>query len=307
MENAQETPAYLARMSAVLAADGDVETARALTEQLERRRTRGLLPADENAELRRLQRRVRTFRAIHAFEHAKPLHVRILEIQEATLGADHLDTMESLNDMALCLYNSSEFAEALRTYQRLLRITRTCFGPDDPLTSITLDNVRNCRRALRTARSIRQFGEHLQQILRLDASAPLVRKLVRADRQRTLASRLAARGKFRAAASVVKHAMDDSTKVDDLAEEDRTRDLELYAQWHGKAGDTQAAQLAHRNLVVLRNHQTELGQHGAQLCQALTDWAQSLDAMGDSASARTTLELAGRIYQQPIEDLEDWK
>ena len=306
MENAQETPAYLARMSAVLAADGDVETARALAEQLERRRTRGLLP-DENAELRRLQRRVRTFRAIHAFEYAKPLHVKILEIQEATLGADHLDTMESLNDMALCLYNSSEFAEALRTYQRLLRITRTCFGPDDPLTSITLDNVRNCRRALRTARSIRQFGEHLQQILRLDASAPLVRKLVRADRQRTLASRLAARGKFRAAASVVKHAMDDSTKVDDLAEEDRTRDLELYAQWHGKAGDTQAAQLAHRNLVVLRNHQTELGQQGAQLCQALTDWAQSLDALGDSTSARTTLELAGRIYQQPIEDLGDWK
>ena len=306
MEDAQDTPAYLARMSAVLAADGDVETARALAEQLERRRTRGLLP-DESTELRRLQRRVRTFRAIHAFEHAKPLHVKILEIQEATLGADHLDTMESLNDMALCLYNSSEFAEALRTYQRLLRITRTCFGPDDPLTSITLDNVRNCRRALRTARSIRQFGEHLQQILRLDASAPLVRKLVRADRQRTLASRLAARGKFRAAASVVKHAMDDSTKVDDLAEEDRTRDLELYAQWHGKAGDTQAAQLAHRNLVVLRNHQTELGQQGAQLCQALTDWAQSLDALGDSTSARTTLELAGRIYQQPIEDLGDWK
>ena len=71
--------------------------ARALAEQLERRRTRGLLP-DESTELRRLQRRVRTFRAIHAFEHAKPLHVKILEIQEATLGADHLDTMESLKE-----------------------------------------------------------------------------------------------------------------------------------------------------------------------------------------------------------------
>jgi tetratricopeptide (TPR) repeat protein len=56
------------------------------------------------------------------FAGARPLYERALAIREKTLGPEHYDTAESLNDLAVLLSNEGDFAGARLLLKRALAI-----------------------------------------------------------------------------------------------------------------------------------------------------------------------------------------
>ncbi len=75
------------------------------------------------------------------YERAKLLQHRVLELRKQQLGLDHLQTAESLNELAVlyCCEGNAEQAELL--CQRALAIREQHLGPDHPQTAQSLSNL----------------------------------------------------------------------------------------------------------------------------------------------------------------------
>jgi hypothetical protein len=69
------------------------------------------------------------FRAQGKLAEAEPLHRRALEAQERTLGADHADTLFSVNHLALLFCAQGELAEAESMCHRALEAWERTLGP----------------------------------------------------------------------------------------------------------------------------------------------------------------------------------
>lgn len=82
---------------------------------------------------------------IYLYEHAsytivEPLWQHALAIRERLLETEHLDTAQSLNDLAFLYYNQRKYTEAEPLYLRALIVREQIFGLQHPKTVET----RNC-------------------------------------------------------------------------------------------------------------------------------------------------------------------
>ena len=66
---------------------------------------------------------------------------------EKALGPDHLDTAQSLNNLAALYDNQGKYEQAEKLYQRALAIAEKALGPDHPATKIVRSNLAALRRA----------------------------------------------------------------------------------------------------------------------------------------------------------------
>jgi Tfp pilus assembly protein PilF len=72
---------------------------------------------------------------------ARRLHERALAIREARLGPDHPDTAQSLNNLAVVLYNQGDLDGARPLHERALAIYETRLGTDHPDTVRSRQNL----------------------------------------------------------------------------------------------------------------------------------------------------------------------
>jgi tetratricopeptide (TPR) repeat protein len=72
---------------------------------------------------------------------AEPLYLRALAIRERTLGLDHLDTAQSLNNLASLYEFQGKYEEAVPLYQGALEVRERTAGPDHPDTAQSLNNL----------------------------------------------------------------------------------------------------------------------------------------------------------------------
>jgi tetratricopeptide (TPR) repeat protein len=72
---------------------------------------------------------------------AQQLLEQSLRIRERTLGPDHLDVSETLNNLGTVLYQRKEYTKAEAALQRALFITRKHLGSDHPDVAVTLSNL----------------------------------------------------------------------------------------------------------------------------------------------------------------------
>jgi hypothetical protein len=63
---------------------------------------------------------------------AEPLLSRALTIREQTLGPEHPDTAESLNNLAMLYFNQGRYIEAEPLYRRPLAIWEKRSGQNTP-------------------------------------------------------------------------------------------------------------------------------------------------------------------------------
>jgi hypothetical protein len=63
-----------------------------------------------------------------------PLYRRALESKERVLGAEHPDTLTSVNNLAGCLYALGDAAGALPLYRRALESSERVLGAEHPTT-----------------------------------------------------------------------------------------------------------------------------------------------------------------------------
>ena len=66
---------------------------------------------------------------------------RTLRIDEKALGPDHLNTAQSLNNLAAVYGDQGRYEEAVPLYQRALAIREKALGPDHPNTAQSLNNL----------------------------------------------------------------------------------------------------------------------------------------------------------------------
>ena len=71
---------------------------------------------------------------------AEVLHMRALEAQERTLGAEHPSTLVSVKNLALCLSEIGQLKDAEVLYRRALEARERTLGAEHP---DTLDSVNN--------------------------------------------------------------------------------------------------------------------------------------------------------------------
>ena len=70
---------------------------------------------------------------------AEPLYLRIREVRETSLGAEHRLVAASLNNLAGLYYRRSEYAEAEKLNAQALRIKEETLGSDHLDVAFTLD------------------------------------------------------------------------------------------------------------------------------------------------------------------------
>src|SRR5262245_43892589 len=66
---------------------------------------------------------------------------RALIIREQTLGPDHIDVGQSLNNLASAYLELGRYAEAEPLFKRALVIREKNLGPDDPRVAATVNNL----------------------------------------------------------------------------------------------------------------------------------------------------------------------
>jgi tetratricopeptide (TPR) repeat protein len=79
--------------------------------------------------------------ALAAYAQARPLYERALAIREKVLGAEHPDTVLSLNNLALLLHTQGDNEGARPLYERALAIREKALGPEHPSTATSLNNL----------------------------------------------------------------------------------------------------------------------------------------------------------------------
>ncbi|HMW02860.1 MAG TPA: CHAT domain-containing protein, partial [Acidobacteriota bacterium] len=72
---------------------------------------------------------------------AESLHQRALAIREKALGADHPETANSLDNLAVLYYSKDDFTRAEPLFQRALTIREKAFGADHLETARSLHNL----------------------------------------------------------------------------------------------------------------------------------------------------------------------
>src|SRR5262249_32805545 len=66
---------------------------------------------------------------------------RSLHIREATLGPDHLDVSETLNNLGAAQWRAHQYAKAESTLVQALSITEAHLGSDHPEVAVILTNL----------------------------------------------------------------------------------------------------------------------------------------------------------------------
>ena len=90
----------------------------------------------------------RTFAVPRAFDEAQTLDEDLVAKSRATLGAEHIDTLVYVNNLALVLLAKGDYAAALAHFERVLEIERRILKAEDKALLITINNVAICKRAL---------------------------------------------------------------------------------------------------------------------------------------------------------------
>ncbi len=80
-------------------------------------------------------------RALEIDEEAELLYRRALEIRVKLLGLDHLDVVESLNNLAALLYNQGKYRESESLFSRALDICEKQHGLDHPYVALSVNNL----------------------------------------------------------------------------------------------------------------------------------------------------------------------
>jgi tetratricopeptide (TPR) repeat protein len=79
--------------------------------------------------------------AIGTYRAARPYYERALAIREKTLGPDHPNTAESINNWAMLLKDNGDFTVARPYYERALAIRERALGSDHPDTAESVNNL----------------------------------------------------------------------------------------------------------------------------------------------------------------------
>jgi tetratricopeptide (TPR) repeat protein len=102
------------------------------------------------------------------YAEAEPLYRRALAIDEASLGPDHTNVANHLNNLASLLQDTNRLGEAEPLYRRALKIDEARLGPDHPSVAIGLNNLAGL---LQTTNRIAEAEPLYRRALKIDEAS----------------------------------------------------------------------------------------------------------------------------------------
>jgi tetratricopeptide (TPR) repeat protein len=144
-------------------ADLDIRGVKAGTEPLEAVLAGRLVQAADQLEgeaignplvVARLQNRLgNTLLSLGSPGKAVPLFLKVRETRTAHLGPDHLDTLTSMNNLALGYHSDGKLEQALPLYEETLKRMKARLGADHPNTLSCMNNLASAYTAVRKLES----------------------------------------------------------------------------------------------------------------------------------------------------------
>jgi tetratricopeptide (TPR) repeat protein len=225
---------------------------------------------------------------------ALPLFRRALEANERVLGAEHPDTLTSVNNLALCLRTLGDAPAALPLFRRALEARERVLGAEHP---ITLDSVSNLAVCLQT------LGD-------APAALPLYRRALEArervrgpehpdtlDSVNNLAVCLHALGDAPAALPLFRRALEARERMLGAEHPDTFASVNNLAACLEMLGDAPAALPFYRR--ALDGSERVLGPEHPETLTSVNNLALCLQALGDIPTAlplyRRALEACERV------------
>jgi tetratricopeptide (TPR) repeat protein len=235
------------------------------------------------------------FHSLGDYAQARPLYVRVLEIREKALGADHPGTAESLNNLALLLQAQGDLSGARPLFERALSIREKVFGSDHPVTAESLNNFAGLLRTRGNVTGARPLFERALEIREKmlgpqhpDTAVSLV----------NLASLLQAQGELVRARRLYRRALKILKKVLGPDHPDTAKAINNLAGLLQAQGNLTAARPLFER--ALRITDKTFGPDHHNTATSLNNLAGLLQAQGNLTGARPLFERAVAIKEKVL-------
>jgi tetratricopeptide (TPR) repeat protein len=218
-----------------------------------------------------------------------------LAIREKAFGPEHPATAQSLNNLALLLWNQGDFAGARPLFERALAIREKVLGPDHPNTATSLSNL---------ARLLQDQGDLTGARPLFERALAIREKMLGPEHPDTatslikFAGLLQAEGDLAGARPLFEGALAIYEKMLGPEHPNTATSLHNLARLLQDQGDlTGARPLSERALAI---YEKVLGPEHPDTATSLHNLARLLQAEGDLAGARPLFERALAIYEKVL-------
>ncbi|GFR42031.1 hypothetical protein Agub_g2848 [Astrephomene gubernaculifera] len=221
-------------------------------------------------------------------------HQQALELRTKVLGAEHPDTISSINNLARCINAQGKYSEAEPMFRRALELHTKVLGEEHPDTISSISNLASC---------INAQGNYSEAEPMYRQALELHTKVLGAEHPDTISSinNLArcinAQGKYSEAEPMFRRALELRTKV--LGEEhpDTISSISNLASCINAQGKYSEAEPMYRRALEL--HTKVLGEEHPDTISSINNLASCIDDQGKYSEAepmyRRALELRTKV------------
>lgn len=294
MENKFTGKSYIEKIAEILIREGDIETAKALKNQIALHQSREM--TEEEADLYELNKsNVRKAIGYGDYERAVEFQSVALGLVQRVFGAEHMETLKNMCELGECHFRNGAYKNAEDIYYRSLRISLTRFGVLHPFSNRVKKSICECTDAIRKSDSLSNLEKHINNVFRMSTPSALLKHIVKIERLESLGEKLVSRGQLGRAINIFKKLISLSFETAHPDDENTIQNISRYAGFLVAYGELGEAEKAYKSVVQLRNRQNQMGEKNTELRSAISDWAKCLSWMGCSQSARETQVLAEKI------------
>lgn len=294
MENIFPGKSYIERIAEILMQEGDIETAKALKNQIKMHQSREM--TEEETTLYELNKsNARKAIGYGDYERAVEFQSVALGLAQRAFGAEHMETLKNMCELGKCHFRNGAYKNAQDIYYRSLRISSTRFGVLHPFSNRIKKNIRKCTDAIRRSDGLSNLEKYINSVFCMNAPSAPLEHIVRIERLESLGEKLVGRGQLERAINIFKELISLALETDQPDDEKAIQNISKYAGFLAAYGDLGEAEKTFKSVVQVRNRQNQMGKKNNELKSAIGDWAKCLSRMGCSQSARETQVLAEKI------------
>jgi tetratricopeptide (TPR) repeat protein len=231
------------------------------------------------------------------YDGALPYYEKALEIREKSLGKDHLDTAQSLNNLGYLLHSQGRSVAALPYFERALAIRETRLGETDAAIAESLNYLGQCHYAQGDFATAKSYFERAITIStkQLGEAHPLTAEYVN-----NLGTSLMELDDLDGALPYLIQALNINEKVLGPEHPDSAMNLNNIAFLLSNRGQLAEAQPYYERALAIRKK--VLGDEHPDTAQSLKNLGALLGDRGDLAGARSYLEQALKVYNKAFKE-----
>jgi len=230
------------------------------------------------------------------YVEAELLYQRALSIREQSLGPEHPDVADSLNNLANLYDSQGKYAEAELLYQRALSIREQSLGPEHPDVAALLNNLASSYRAQgkhAEAELLYQRALHIREQSQESESSDVAYPLT------NLATLYLEQGKYTEAEPLYQRALRIREQSQGPEHPDVAYPLNGLANLYSEQGRYEEAELLYQRALSIREQ--SLGPEHPDVADSLNGLAELYREQGRYAEAEPLYQRALRICEQSQE------